>query len=162
MQKHHDVPQDMWVLSSEVLSHPFSVDPTFNFWKFEVMPFTYKHLFFEIQANWHSPSLFRTNSNPLEQTEGCLQQDSPRCSFKHTEAHWQREGLHNGWKRRFALRFEGGYVPSDWFKMFQTFLSELSWQGSQARNSEKRRTKVFSWSSLWKGSSFWWYPRCER
>ena len=42
--EHHDVPKDLWVLSkrhmtldlskfctSEVLSHPFSVDPTFNF-----------------------------------------------------------------------------------------------------------------------------------
>lgn len=30
---------------SEILSHPLSVDPTFNFGKFEVTPFTYKHLF---------------------------------------------------------------------------------------------------------------------
>ena len=28
-----------------LLSHPLSVDPTFNFGKFEVMQFTYKHLF---------------------------------------------------------------------------------------------------------------------
>ena len=29
---------------SSLLSHPLSVDPTFKFGKFEVMPFTYKHL----------------------------------------------------------------------------------------------------------------------
>lgn len=52
--KHHDVPEDLWVLSkahmnrdlsqfctSEIRSHPFCVDPTFNFGKFEVTPFSY-------------------------------------------------------------------------------------------------------------------------
>ena len=56
--EHHDFPEDLWVLAklhmtadlsrfctSEILSHPLSVDPTFNFGKFEVTPFTYKHLF---------------------------------------------------------------------------------------------------------------------
>ena len=56
--EHHDVPEDWWVLSkphmtldllgfctSELLSHPFSGDPTFNFGKFEVTLFSYKHLF---------------------------------------------------------------------------------------------------------------------
>ena len=55
--EHHDVPEDLWVLTkphmtgdlsrfctSEILSHPLSVDPTFNFGKSEVTPFTYKHL----------------------------------------------------------------------------------------------------------------------
>lgn len=52
--KHHDVPEDLWVLSKahmnrdlsqfctlEIRSHPFCVDPTFNFGKFEVTPFSY-------------------------------------------------------------------------------------------------------------------------
>ena len=52
--KHHDGPEDLWVLSKahmnrdlsqfctlEIRSHPFCVDPTFNFGKFEVTPFSY-------------------------------------------------------------------------------------------------------------------------
>ena len=66
--EHHDVPEDLWVLSkphmtadlsrfctSEVLSHPFSVDPTFNFGKFEVTPFTYKHLFLKSKRTGTAP-----------------------------------------------------------------------------------------------------------
>lgn len=54
--EHHDVPEDLWVLgkkhmtsdlsrfcTSQTLSHPFSVDPTFSFGQYEVTPFTYKH-----------------------------------------------------------------------------------------------------------------------
>lgn len=50
--EHHDVPEDLWILgkphmcqdlsrscTSDSLSHPYSVDPTFNFGKFEVTPF---------------------------------------------------------------------------------------------------------------------------
>ena len=50
--------EDLWVLvkkhmtdelshfcTSEKLSHPFSVDPTFSFGRYEVTPFTYKYLF---------------------------------------------------------------------------------------------------------------------
>ena len=55
--EHHDVREDLWVLgkghmsrdlsrfcTSGIRSHPFCVDPTFNFGKFEVTPFSYKHL----------------------------------------------------------------------------------------------------------------------
>lgn len=55
--EHHDVPEDLWVLgkphmskdlsrfsTSEIRSYPMCVDPTFNFGKFEVTPFSYKHL----------------------------------------------------------------------------------------------------------------------
>ena len=55
--EHHDVPEDLWVLGKTHMSqdlsrfccssahnHPLSVDPTFNFGKFEVTPYSYKHL----------------------------------------------------------------------------------------------------------------------
>ena len=55
--EHHDVPEDLWIIgkkhlcqdlsrlcTSDILSHPFSVDPTFNFGRFEVTPFSYKPL----------------------------------------------------------------------------------------------------------------------
>ena len=67
--EHQDVPEDLWVLSkphmtlnlsrfctSEVLSHPFSVDATFNFGKFEVTPFTYKHLFLKSKRTGTAPA----------------------------------------------------------------------------------------------------------
>ena len=66
--EHHDVPEDLWVLAkphmtgdlsrfctSEILSHPLSVDPTFNFGKFEVTPFTYKHLFLKSKRTGIAP-----------------------------------------------------------------------------------------------------------
>lgn len=56
--EHHDVPEDLWILgkphmtrdlsrfcTSDKLSHPISLDPTFNFGRYEVTPITYKHLF---------------------------------------------------------------------------------------------------------------------
>ena len=71
-----DVPEDLWVLakphmmtdlskfcSSDQLSHPLSVDPTFNFGHYEVTPFTYKHLFLIASG------LERPNGNALQQTE---------------------------------------------------------------------------------------------
>ena len=67
--EHHDVPEDLWVLAkphmtmdlsrfctSDKLSHPLSVDPTFNFGKFEVTPFTYKHLFLKSKRTGSPPS----------------------------------------------------------------------------------------------------------
>ena len=67
--EHHDVPEDLWVLgtkhmtndlsrfcTSEKLSHPFSVDPTFSFGKFEVTPFTYKHLFLKCKRTGAAPT----------------------------------------------------------------------------------------------------------
>lgn len=66
--EHHDVPEDLWILSkkhmcqdlsrfctSETLSHPFSVDPTFNFGHFEVTPFSYKHLLLTSKRTKDSP-----------------------------------------------------------------------------------------------------------
>ena len=67
--EHHDVPEDLWVLAkphmttdlsrfctSDQLNHPLSVDPTFNFGKFEVTPFTYKHLFLKSKRTGAAPS----------------------------------------------------------------------------------------------------------
>lgn len=67
--EHHDVPEDLWVLAkshmtvdlsrfctSVNLNHPLSVDPTFNFGKFEVTPFTYKHLFLKCKRTGMAPS----------------------------------------------------------------------------------------------------------
>lgn len=67
--EHHDFPEDLWVLAkphmiadlsrfctSEILSHPMSVDPTFNFGKFEVTPFTYKHLFLISKRTGKAPA----------------------------------------------------------------------------------------------------------
>ena len=42
--------------TSEKLSHPFSVDPTFSFGKFEVTPFTYKHLFLKCKRAGEAPT----------------------------------------------------------------------------------------------------------
>ena len=42
--------------TSEKLSYPLSVDPTFNFGKFEVTPFTYKHLFLTCKRTGGAPS----------------------------------------------------------------------------------------------------------
>lgn len=67
--EHHDVLEDLWVLAkphmmtdlsrfctSDQLSHPLSVDPTFNFGKFKVTPFTYKHLFLKSKRTGTAPS----------------------------------------------------------------------------------------------------------
>ena len=67
--EHHDLPEDLWVLGkqhmcndlsrfccSEVMSYPLSVDPTFNFGRFEVTPYSYKHLLLKSR---------RTNETPV-------------------------------------------------------------------------------------------------
>ena len=67
--EHHDVPEDLWILGkehmcndlsrfccSDIMSFPFSVDPTFNFGRFEVTPYSYKHLFLKSS---------RTNETPV-------------------------------------------------------------------------------------------------
>ena len=41
---------------SDKLGHPLSVDPTFNFAKFEVTPFNYKHLFLKSKCTGTAPS----------------------------------------------------------------------------------------------------------
>ena len=67
--EHHDVPDDLWVLgkshmtndlsrfcTSELVNHPFSVDPTFNFGQYEVTPFTYRHLFLKSKKTGLAPT----------------------------------------------------------------------------------------------------------
>ena len=69
MFEHHDVPEDLWLLAkphmttdlsrfctSDQLSYPLSVDPGFNFGKFEVTPFTYNHLFLKRRWTGMAPS----------------------------------------------------------------------------------------------------------
>lgn len=67
--EHHDVLEDLWILgkkqhmyqdlsrycTSKILSHPFSVDPTFNFGHYGVTPFSYKHLLLQSKRTKDSP-----------------------------------------------------------------------------------------------------------
>lgn len=66
--RHEDVPIDLWVLgtkvmcgdlgrftSSEKLSHPICIDPTFNMGQFEVTPVVYKHLFLTSKRTGNNP-----------------------------------------------------------------------------------------------------------
>ncbi|PFX32654.1 Serine/threonine-protein kinase SSN3 [Stylophora pistillata] len=66
---HSDYPEDLWVFGrsskcseldrftgSHILSHPFSVDPTFSPGKFEVTPVVFKHLLLDSK---------RTGGNPI-------------------------------------------------------------------------------------------------
>ena len=65
---HSDVPYDTWVLRTEVMcsdvsrfttsekmSYPLSIDPTFNMGSFEVTPIVYKHLFLKSKRTGESP-----------------------------------------------------------------------------------------------------------
>ena len=65
---HADFPDDLWVLgttvmcqdlerftTSDILSHPVSIDPTFNMGQFEVTPIVYKHLFLKSKRMGESP-----------------------------------------------------------------------------------------------------------
>ena len=60
---HSDFPEDQWVpgtssmyseldrcTSSDILSHPFSVDPTFSLGKFEVTPVVFKNLLLKAES----------------------------------------------------------------------------------------------------------------
>ena len=66
--EHHDIPEDLWVLgkphmsrdlsrfcTSEIQSHPLCVDPTFNFGKYEVTPFSYKNLLLKCKRTKEPP-----------------------------------------------------------------------------------------------------------
>ena len=66
--RHEDLPNDLWVLgtkvmcndlgrftSSDRLSHPICVDPTFNMGQFEVTPVVYKHLFLTSKRTGKTP-----------------------------------------------------------------------------------------------------------
>ena len=70
--EHHDVPEDFWVFAmphmcidlarfctSEALSHPFSIDPTFNFGEFEVTPYSYKYLLLKCKRTNEPPVFLR-------------------------------------------------------------------------------------------------------
>ena len=65
---HSDFPTDTWVLGTEVmcsdisrfttsenLSYPLSIDPTFNMGPFEVTPVVYKHLFLKSRRTGENP-----------------------------------------------------------------------------------------------------------
>ena len=56
---HSDIPDDLWVLGTNVMTNelsnaakvlPISVDPTFNFGRYEVTPFTYRSVAFECKS----------------------------------------------------------------------------------------------------------------
>ena len=66
--RHEDMPTDLWILgtkvmcddlgrftSSEELSHPICIDPTFNMGQFEVTPVVYKHLFLTSKRTGKNP-----------------------------------------------------------------------------------------------------------
>lgn len=66
--RHEDIPVDLFVLGTEVmcddigrfscsdkLSHPISIDPTFNMGEYEVTPVVYKHLFLKTKRQEESP-----------------------------------------------------------------------------------------------------------
>ena len=60
---HSDFPEELWVpgissmyceldrsTSSDILSHPFSVDPTFSLGKFEITPAVFKNLLLKVES----------------------------------------------------------------------------------------------------------------
>ena len=56
---HSDIPEDLWVLGTNVMTNelsnatkvlPISVDPKFNFGRYEVTPFTYRSVNFECKS----------------------------------------------------------------------------------------------------------------
>ena len=84
--EHHDMPEDLWVLgkphmchdlsrfcTSEALSHPFSVDPTFNFREFEVTPYSYKNLLLKCK---------RTNESPVFIGPTAIQHSKTKAVYK--------------------------------------------------------------------------------
>ena len=65
---HSDYPEDLWVLgtyamcrefvrctTSDILSHPFSIDPTFSLGKFEVTPVVFKNVLLKSKRTRESP-----------------------------------------------------------------------------------------------------------
>ena len=79
----HDVPEDLWVLgkphdlsrfcTSEALSHPFSVDPMFNFGEFEVTPYSYKNLMLKCK---------RTNEPPIFIGPTAIHHSKTKAAYK--------------------------------------------------------------------------------
>ena len=70
--RHEDIPTDLWILGTKVmcddlgrftsstkLSHPISIDPTFNMGQFEVTPVVYKHLFLTSKRTGKNPVFLR-------------------------------------------------------------------------------------------------------
>ena len=64
---HADYPSDLWVLGTDVIrrdvknavsGYPLSVDPTFNYGKFEVTPITYRSHMFEAMSK-NSPGVWK-------------------------------------------------------------------------------------------------------
>ena len=66
--RHQDMPADLWVLGTDVmcvdvgkftsceqLSHPISIDPTFDMGQFEVTPVVYRHLFLTSKRTGNNP-----------------------------------------------------------------------------------------------------------
>lgn len=66
--RHEDLPRDLWILgtdvmcndvsrfsTSEELSYPLSIDPTFNMGQYEVTPIVYKHLFLTSSRTGNNP-----------------------------------------------------------------------------------------------------------
>ena len=99
--EHHDVREDLWVLSkphmtldlsrfckSEVLSHPFSVDPTFKFGKLKVTPFTYKHLFLKSKRTGTAPAFLGPTPIHYSKQKGVYSKivHVVAC-FTHTKSH---------------------------------------------------------------------------
>ena len=82
--EHHHVPEDRWVLGkehmcndlsrfccSEIMSFPLSVDPTFNFGRFEVTPYSYKHLFLKSSRTNETPVFLGRQQFTLAKTNQC-------------------------------------------------------------------------------------------
>lgn len=59
--------------TSEIRSHPFCVDPTFNFGKFEVSPFPYRHLLLKST---------RTNEAPVFIVPTALHNSNSKTVYK--------------------------------------------------------------------------------
>ena len=100
--EHHDVPEDLWVLGkqhmcndlsrfccSEVMSFPLSVDPTFNFGRYEVTPYSYKHLLLKSKRTKETPvflgptAIHYSKSKPIfKKIAAAVAMNSPGLSAK--------------------------------------------------------------------------------
>ena len=175
--EHHDVPEDLWVLSkphmtvdlsrfctSEMRSHPLNVDPTFNFGIFEVTPFAYKHLFLKSKRTDTAPVFLGPTAIHYSKQKGVYSKIVHAVTSNTPSLAEKGKGFITDGEEALHSALSEGMRHATGLRCFRHFYQncrdKLHKLGIQKK--KKTRTKVFPLSSLWKGACLRWYLGCER
>ena len=129
--------------TSEIRSHPLSVDLTFNFGKFEVTPFTYKHLFLKSKRTDTAPVFLEPTAIHYSKQKGVYSKIVHAVASNTPSLAEQGKGFITDGEEALHSALNEGMRHATGLRCFRHFYQNCRDKLQKLGIKKKTRTKVF-------------------